>query len=73
MGIGQEDLIDTQWNVNTVTMEDKLKSITDLIDTQWNVNQVLPLWLLLPICDLIDTQWNVNPGVSWQYASGQTI
>ena len=32
------DLIDTQWNVNTVSKRSVYISMVDLIDTQWNVN-----------------------------------
>ena len=32
------DLIDTQWNVNTVEDLKSLAEDCDLIDTQWNVN-----------------------------------
>ena len=32
------DLIDTQWNVNTITPVVDMGNVIDLIDTQWNVN-----------------------------------
>ena len=36
------DLIDTQWNVNTILVSLADNVDFDLIDTQWNVNQGEP-------------------------------
>ena len=57
---GEQDLIDTQWNVNPVTLTVIFITVLDLIDTQWNVNISKFVNTKVSREDLIDTQWNVN-------------
>ena len=55
-----EVLIDTWWNVNTITNTRSATEQMVLIDTWWNVN-VKPLATVsLGLTVLIDTWWNVN-------------
>ena len=58
--IGDEVLIDTQWNVNTHYQAIIKSSNNVLIDTQWNVNQLEVGQGAISSTVLIDTQWNVN-------------
>ena len=54
------ELIDTQWNVNTVESVTVAPAEFELIDTQWNVNTSIMCYGLNGYRELIDTQWNVN-------------
>ena len=58
--IPQNELIDTQWNVNSVESVTVAPAEFELIDTQWNVNYPMQLSELILTKELIDTQWNVN-------------
>ena len=53
-------LIDTWWNVNTLTVSVMPDSIKVLIDTWWNVNFIYATIRKTDILVLIDTWWNVN-------------
>ena len=63
IAIYEGDLIDTQWNVNSVDEMVNEYEYYDLIDTQWNVNQLESLPDKKDDNDLIDTQLNVNDDV----------
>ena len=38
MYIEEWDLIETYWNVNSITFSNKFDFVLDLIETYWNVN-----------------------------------
>ena len=54
------ELIDTQWDVNVVAVQQDLALLTELIDTQWDVNTKEYLDKVQEDLELIDTQWDVN-------------
>ena len=54
------ELIDTQWDVNTVTSVTVAPNESELIDTQWDVNIELTDENGVSMIELIDTQWDVN-------------
>ena len=54
------ELIDTLWNVNTVTHGEDGGVKNELIDTLWNVNTRKWGKELTQNLELIDTLWNVN-------------
>ena len=53
-------LIDTWWNVNTVSITKENGVTTVLIDTWWNVNVFKSNRNIRRYIVLIDTWWNVN-------------
>ena len=55
-------LIDTWWNVNKDTPQNRNKAMRVLIDTWWNVNFADCSKYLFQFPVLIDTWWNVNFG-----------
>ena len=58
--VSEKELIDTQWDVNEVNLENKEITISELIDTQWDVNQLFRIYKSGKQIELIDTQWDVN-------------
>ena len=56
----EKELIDTQWDVNTVTYGEIIIAAFELIDTQWDVNLNECIAMLIESEELIDTQWDVN-------------
>ena len=56
----KEELIDTCWNVNDITIVVFDEAISELIDTCWNVNAFRMCLGLILLMELIDTCWNVN-------------
>ena len=57
----QRELIDTLWNVNSITAITCPDSAKELIDTLWNVNVSSDGNVTIDGQELIDTLWNVNP------------
>ena len=60
MVVGGRELIDTLWNVNNISEETLVGTITELIDTLWNVNVTNISVNSEQLDELIETLWNVN-------------
>ena len=58
--ISAHELIDTLWNVNTISSAVSPKYALELIDTLWNVNTQIVCRMECVGQELIDTLWNVN-------------
>ena len=54
------ELIDTQWDVNSLQSDSYTINQRELIDTQWDVNTDLKDNSANADTELIDTQWDVN-------------
>ena len=54
------DLIETLWNVKSLSPYLMFPIIQDLIETLWNVKINITLFIFFPLFDLIETLWNVK-------------
>ena len=58
--VQQDELIDTQWDVNEGEDAATIVAYIELIDTQWDVNLGKRISDISVLVELIDTQWDVN-------------